>query len=184
MPLHLARDDGPGWVRARLAGRSGTRWVGVDGFGAAGKTTLAVAIAAAVPGSVVVPVDDFARAGVRGWERDRFLASVLEPLRNGRPGRYQRWDFARDVAAEWHVVPVGVPVIVEGVSATDARLGIDWDVSLWVDAPYAVRRARALLRDGPGWQDRWLNDWVPSEEAYAAEQRPQDRVDAIVDGAL
>jgi uridine kinase len=162
-----------------LRGRHGTRWVGVDGKGATGKTTLAARIAAALPGSVVVHIDDFARPDVQGWEQDRFVRQVLQPLLAGRPGRYQRWDFDRNVGAEWHNVPVGVPVVVEGVSATDVRLGIPWDFTIWVEVPYEVRLARAIQRDGPERLDRWLTDWMPSEDAYEAAQRPQDRVDLV-----
>ena len=156
----------------RLEGRSGSRWVGVDGFGASGKTTLASAIAAHLPGSVVIHIDDFARPDLRGWERDRFDRQVLQPLRAGRPGRYQRWDFLGNRGAEWHAVPVGRPVIVEGVSATDVRLGVAWDVTLWVEVPYEVRLARARERDGPEWMERWLTDWMPSEQAYAEGAAP------------
>ena len=73
-------------------------------------------------------------------------------------------------------------MVVEGVSSTDVRLGVPWDVTLWVDAPYETRLARALERDGPELLDRWLTDWMPGEEAYAREQRPQERVDYIVPG--
>jgi uridine kinase len=166
-------------VVAALEGRPGTRWVGVDGKGATGKTTLAAQIAAALPGSVTVHIDDFARPEVRGWERDRFVRQVLRPLLAGRPGRYQRWDFDRNVGAEWQTVPVGVPVIVEGVSATDERLGVPWDFTIWVEVPYEVRLARALERDGPERLDRWLTDWMPSEDAYEKAQRPQERVDLV-----
>jgi uridine kinase len=166
-------------VVAALEGRPGTRWVGVDGKGATGKTTLAAQIAAALPGSVTVHIDDFARPEVRGWERDRFLRQVLRPLLAGRPGRYQRWDFDRNVGAEWHTVPVGVPVIVEGVSATDERLGVPWDFTIWVEVPLEVRLARALERDGPERMDRWLTDWMPSEDAYEEAQRPQERVNLV-----
>src|SRR5215212_10052196 len=75
-------------VVAALQGRNGTRWIGVDGKGATGKTTLAARIAAALPGSVVVHIDDFARPDVQGWERDRFVRQVLKPLLAGRPGGY------------------------------------------------------------------------------------------------
>jgi hypothetical protein len=27
--------------------------------------------------------------------------------------------------------------------------------------------------------DRWLTDWMPSEDAYEEEQRPQDRADLV-----
>lgn len=36
-------------VRAAVADRTGTSWIGVDGLGAAGKTTLAARIADALP---------------------------------------------------------------------------------------------------------------------------------------
>ena len=110
-------------------------------------------------------------------------SQVLQPLLAGRPARYQRWDWDSNAGAEWHEVPVGVPVVVEGVSSTDVRLGVPWDVTLWVDAPYEIRLARARQRDGPDLLDRWLTDWMPSEEAYAREQRPQERVDLIVAGS-
>ena len=92
MAQRLGPDEVPAWVRKRLAGRTGTRWVGVDGFGAAGKSTLARRIAAALPGSCVIEVDDFARDGTPGWDRELFGAQVLAPLLAGRPARYQRWD--------------------------------------------------------------------------------------------
>jgi len=166
-------------VVAALAGRTGTRWVGIDGSGASGKTTLATRIAAALPAAAVVHNDDFARPGLVGWDRDRFVLQVLEPLLAGRPGHYQRWDFETDTGAEWHTVPVGVPVIVEGVSSTDARLPVPWDFTIWIEVPRAVRHARIAERDGPALRHRWLTDWLPSEDAYIAAQHPQDRVDLV-----
>ena len=60
MPVLVAAADLPGLVADRLAGRLGTRWVGIDGFGATGKTTLAAAVArrldAPPPAAVPFPV--------------------------------------------------------------------------------------------------------------------------------
>ena len=180
MAVRIAPGQAPGFVHERLAGLAGTRWVGIDGKGASGKTTLAAAVVAALPDAVVVHVDDFARPSVATWERDRFVAQVLVPLAVGRPARYERWDWDRDASAGWADVPVGVPVVVEGVSSTDVRLGVLWDVTLWVDAPYDVRLARALARDGEAMREQWVERWMPEEDAYEAAQRPQDRVDAVV----
>jgi hypothetical protein len=67
------------------------------------------------------------------------------------------------------------------VSATDNRLPVPWDVTLWVATPAAVRRRRILARDdNPALLELWRTDWLPSEQAYAAEQRPWTRVDLIV----
>lgn len=182
MGVRIRADEAPAFVLGHLAGLSGTRWVGIDGKGASGKTTLAAAVAAALADAVVVHVDDFARPSVETWERDRFVAQVLVPLREGRSARYERWDWATDASAGWFEVPVGVPVLVEGVSSTDVRLGVPWDVTLWVDVPAGVRLARALARDGEAMRAQWVERWMPAEDAYEAVQRPQERVDAIVVG--
>lgn len=182
MAVRIDARQAPAFVRERLAGLTGTRWVGIDGKGAAGKTTLAAAVAAALDEAVVVHVDDFARPSVETWERDRFVAQVLTPLAAGRPARYERWDWDTDASAGWCEVGVGVPVVVEGVSSTDVRLGVPWDVTLWVDVPAEVRLARALARDGEGMREQWVEAWMPAEDAYEAAQRPQERVDAIVLG--
>jgi uridine kinase len=177
----LSFDDAPSWVAGRLdALGGGTRWVGVDGLGAAGKTTLAARIAAVVSGAVVVAVDHFGRAALRDWDRDLFVADVVEPLLEGRPGRYQRWDLAADRGLDWVEVPAGRAVIVEGVSSTDVRLPIPWDLRLWVDVPQGVRRSRIAERDPAALLERWRRDWWPSEEEYVRNQHPRSRADAII----
>lgn len=178
----LSSTDAVAQVVTALEGRPGTRWVGIDGKGASGKTTLARLVAAAVDGAVTVQVDDFARPDLTGWDRDRFLAQVFRPLVAGRAARYQRWDWGRNAGAEWVSVPPGQAMVVEGVSATDVRLGVPWDVTVWVEAPPEVRQRRALERDGPEMLDRWLTDWMPSEDSYEAQQRPQQRAHLLVDG--
>jgi len=164
--------------------RDRTVWVGVDGFGGAGKTTLAAELAAAVPGAVVVHVDDFARPSLAEWDWDRFAAQLTVPLLADRPAHYQVWDWDRDAGGEWVDVPPGGLVVVEGVSSTRAQVAVPWDLTVWVEAPRDVRLERALERDGPDMIRRWLDDWMPSEEAYAARERPQERVDLIVDGTI
>ena len=181
MPEHLSLAAAPEWVAARIRGRTGTRWVGVDGFGAAGKSTLARRIAAALPWARIIAVDDFGRAGVRGWDRALFTASVLEPLLAGRPARYQRWDLVADRGRDWVTVPPGVAVVLEGVSATDDRVPVPWDATLWLDVPAAQRERRIQARDDyPALRERWRTDWWPSEQAYAAAQQPWSRVDAVI----
>jgi hypothetical protein len=184
MPERLSLAAAPDWVAARLRGRTGTRWVGVDGFGAAGKSTLARRIAAVLPGARIVAVDDFGRAGVPGWDRALFTAQVLQPLLAGRPARYQHWDLVADAGQDDVEVPSGVPVVVEGVSATDDRVPVPWDVTLWLEVPAAERERRIRARASyPTFRERWRTDWWPNEQAYAAAQQPWTRVDAVVTDA-
>lgn len=176
----VAASEVPELVRARLVGRPGTRWVGIDGFGASGKTTLAAAVAAALPGAVVVHIDDFSRPWLDTWDRDLFARQLLEPLLAGRAASYRRWDLVAERAGDWVEVPVGVPVVVEGVSSTDVRLGVPWDLTIWVDVAEAVRRQRIAARDPVALLERWERQWWPAERAYAAEQRPAERTDVLV----
>lgn len=173
-------DEVPALVRSRLAGRTGTLWIGLDGLGASGKSTLAGRIAAVLPGTVVVPVDDFAHPDVPTWQRERFVADVLDPLLAGRHARYRPADLVTGALGAAVEIPVGVPVVVEGVSATDVRLGVPWDLTLWLDVPEPVRRRRIAQRDSPELLERWRTDWWPQEEAYVAAQRPSERADLIV----
>jgi hypothetical protein len=178
--VRVSRAHAAAWIRDRLAGLVGTRWIGIDGFGAAGKTELAAELAALLPGSNVVHVDDFSRPGLWGWERDRFVTQLLEPLLAGQVGSYQRWDYLADRGLDWVEVAPGAPVIVEGVSATDLRLHVPWDVTVWLEVTEAERHRRILARDGTAVLRRWAVDWWPSEQAYAREQDPQSRATLVV----
>jgi uridine kinase len=178
--VRVGRAHAAAWIRDRLAGLAGTRWIGIDGFGAAGKTELAAELAALLPGATVVPVDDFSRPGLWGWERDRFVTQLLEPLAAGRVARYQRWDYLADRGLDWVAVAPEAPVIVEGVSATDIRLPVPWDVTIWVEAPEELRWQRILTRDPPELIARWREEWLSSERAYGEAQLPWERVDIVV----
>jgi uridine kinase len=163
--------------------RGRTLFVGIDGFGAAGKSALAAAAARAVPGSVVVPIDDFAAPQVPEWDWARFDAQLARPLRAGRPATYQRWGWDRDQGGEWVRIPAGRMVIVEGVSSTRREVRLPWALTVWVDAPSEVRLRRVRERDGPAMLPQWLDAWLPSEQAYAAREEPMARMDLIVSGA-
>lgn len=183
MPRHVSRAAAIAEVAAAVndAG-GGTVLVGVDGPGGAGKSTFAAELARGVPAALVVPVDDFAGPHVPEWDWQRLREQVLEPVLAGRPGRYQRFVWNRDLGLEWHDVPSGHLLIIEGVSSTRRELGLNWLRQIWVDAPREVRLRRAFDRDGAAMLAHWLEVWMPSEDAYVARERPRDRVDLIVSG--
>jgi uridine kinase len=168
--------------RCHAAHPDETLFIGVDGYGGAGKSTLAASIADAVPGAVVVHIDDFAGPHVPEWDWPHFGEQVTAPLLAGRPARYQRWEWNKDEPAEWHDVPVGRVVVVEGVSCTRRELTVPWALQIWVDAPRVVRLERARQRDGEAMMTHWTEVWMPAEDAYVERERPQERVDLLVDG--
>lgn len=158
-----------------------TVWVGIDGFGGSGKTTLARWLSEELAGAQLISVDDFAEPGVPTWDFERFAAQVVQPLDRGESARYEKrgWNVS---STSWVTVPSGLPVLVEGVSVTDSSAGLDWDLTVWVHTEPAERRRRIRLRDDADTLAIWESDWWPSERAYAAEQNPAARADHVVSG--
>lgn len=166
--------------------RTGPVWIGIDGRGASGKTTLAhrvvtTLVADTALTSALVSVDDFARPVLERWDQARFATQLLEPLVRGQDARYQRWDHRADRGLDWVDVAADVDVVVvEGVSCTDLGIAVPWAVRVWIEAPAEVRMERIRRRDGPELLDVWMTDWIPNEEAYVAEQDPRARADLVV----
>ncbi len=151
-------------------------FVGIGGRGGAGKSTLA----ARIDGAQVVSTDAFWDG--EGFDLSRLRAEVFEPLLSGRGARYAAWDWdagrpggARDVE------PRGV-VVVEGVCALHRSFRDDYDVRVWVEAPYETRLARGVARDGEAARATWVERWMPGEDRYVERDDPIACADIVVDG--
>lgn len=114
------------------------------------------------------------------WERMRY--QVLVPLSNNMEANYQRYDWETDQVKEWHIVPIGGIVLIEGVYTIRRELEAFYDIKIWVDCPRHTRLSRGLERDGEGARDRWENDWMVSEDIYVKEHNPEQRADIILSG--
>jgi hypothetical protein len=169
-------------IRSRSPRLGSVRLVAVDGGAGAGKTTFAGRLAASLSAQVV-HVDDL----LAGWtDLDGFWPRlsewVLEPLSQGRPGRYRRFDWEAGRFAEWHDVPLADSLIVEGVSAARAAGRHRVCYAIWIDAPADLRLRRGLARDGAGLTDHWMR-WMGDEATHFAADRTTEHVDLVVDGA-
>lgn len=149
-----------------MAERPGRTLLGLTGAPGAGKSSLATALAHAVPGSVVVPMDGFHRTTAdlvaRGWLDERgtprtfdapAFVALLHRLRAGGSVRAPAFDRSREEPVP-DVIPVPAAarlVIVEG-----NYLLLDtppWDEvrailhQIWfVEVPEDVRLARLIRR--------------------------------------
>lgn len=161
------------------------RLVCVDGCAGSGKSTLAEAVrdaAAELGTTALVHLDDL----LDGWaglpqvsgalDRD-----VLAPLREGRPGRYRRYDWeAGRFGEEVTVDPVAL-LVVEGVGSGAASYASSITTLVWVEAPRDLRLARGIARDGEGYRPQWLQ-WMHDEEELHRRERTRQRADMLVDG--
>lgn len=153
----------------------------VDGRSGAGKSTFADALAARCPDAAVVRLDDV----YPGWDglhaaseiaRERIIA----PLRRGDSGHWKLWDWTLDRPSgrEATARPASV-VIVEGAGVLTARSAPLADVTVWVDAPDAARKARALARDGDAFRPHW-DRWADQEDIHLREDRPRELAQFVV----
>jgi uridine kinase len=152
-------------------------FVGIGGRGGAGKSTLAARIADAQ----IVSTDEFWDG--EDFELTRLRAEVFDPLLAGREARYAAWDWAaRRPGGTQVVLPRGI-VVVEGVCALHRMFRDDYDVRVWVEAPYATRLERGLARDGEAARATWVETWMPSEDRYVERDDPIACADLVVDGS-
>ncbi len=179
-------------LRGELASR-GARLLAIDGPGGSGKSTLARGLVDGWPNAEVVEMDDFYRPSVEriaspnlpGAEvdRERLIAEVLEPLKCGRAGRYQRYDWDEDRLADWHDVPAGAVVVVEGVYSASEPLCGYFDYTIVVECSYEERLRRGVERDGEQMRAVWVDDWMPAEARYFESEKPDARADLVLDGS-
>ena len=140
-------------------GGLGTRIVAVDGRGAAGKTTFAGRLSAALGGAPVVHTDDVvARVGHPWWPA--LEAEVLAPLTAGGPE----------------------VLIIEGVSSSRRAITDRLAYAIWLHVPPAPRLAPALGRDGPAAAADWAG-YEAEEDAFFATDPADTRADLLIDGA-
>jgi uridine kinase len=114
------------------------------------------------------------------WKR--VLKQVLEPISQDNEGYYQRYDWELDDLAEWHRVPVGGIVIIEGVYSIRKELANYYDYMIWVDCPRDIRLMRGLERDGEQARANWVMNWMISEDRYIEDHKPHVRANLVISG--
>ncbi|MGR0219353.1 hypothetical protein [Agromyces sp. ZXT2-6] len=154
----------------------------VDGPSGAGKTTFAAALIEAWPGRSprLVRVDE-AIPGWPGLHRGsaRLGRSLIAPHLRGGAGTVHRWDWLADRPGALRRMTPGRALIVEGCGAFQVGRCRPDAIRVWLDAPYAIRRRRALERDrgafDPHWEE-WEADWRRHRLRTAAHRSPALRV--------
>jgi uridine kinase len=168
--------------------------LGIDGGGAAGKSTLARKLKELDPNVDLVQMDDFYRPSSErklidplniggNWDWQRVESQVLKPLTHNVKGKYQRYDWDQDKMAEWHTVPTGGFVIIEGCFSIRMELAHYYDFKIWVEGKRSSRLERGVQRDGEAFRSLWEDIWLPAEDRYFDVQQPTIWADLILDGS-
>lgn len=148
----------------------------IDGRSGAGKTTLSRLVAERWPvaGRPQLIALDSLYPGWDGLDEGvrRALDGILRPHGRGRIGTWSRWDWERAADAESHAVDPSLGVVLEGCGAITPQTAPLADVRVWVESPDAVRRRRALERDGDGFRAQW-DRWAAQERAHIERDDPR-----------
>lgn len=160
------------------------RLVVVDGPAGSGKTTFVGRLAAELGDAPVVHMDDLYEgwSGLSDGVWHRLESQLLAPLRSGRPGEYQVYDWDAGRFAEWVTVPVSDVVVLEGVGAAARQVDPWASRRVWVEVGEALRMDRGVVRDGEALRHEWVL-WAARESAHFAADATRERADVVVDGS-
>lgn len=145
----------------------------IDGHSGSGKTSLAECLADR-SGAQLLRLDSL----YPGWgglaEGSRMVAEVLGA------GTYRRYDWQRKNYAESHSIDPTVALVIEGcgsLTRENIAAAREWAGphsrlhTVWLQCPEAVRKHRALTRDGEMFRPHWQY-WAEQEEAHFTRVRP------------
>jgi len=151
----------------------------VDGRSGAGKTEYGVELALAMEAQLVsldevYPGWDGLDAG--SWHVWR---SLIIPISKGLPGSYRKWDWVSQRPGTWVTIPAHTSIVVEGCGTIRSDLGDVAAKKIWIEAPDAIRRERALARDGATFLPHWER-WARQEERFLSLHDGRAQADHVV----
>jgi uridine kinase len=176
--------------------------VAIDGRSAAGKTTLANALAEAVRGASArtviraeldgfmkmvadrnaYPYDSPESYYLDAWDYPAIRAGLLIPLGPGGDRRYRTAPLDPPRTA-----PDDAILLADGVFLQRPELDRFWDLRIYLDIGLDESLRRGVERD-QHWmggaaeaQHRYRTKYLPGEQRYLAEVRPRDRAHIVVD---
>jgi para-aminobenzoate synthetase len=145
--------------------------IAIDGRSGAGKTTLAIELAARLRNHHKVALFHLEDI-YPGWNGlatgiERYVSTVLAPLSRGEAATWTSWDWANHYDGDTRVSLPAEVVIIEGVGAAAAEARPLLSAVVWADSPDDVRRTRALQRDGGTYEPFWAQ-WAAQEDDWLA----------------
>jgi uridine kinase len=165
--------------------------IAIDGRGGSGKSTLAEKIAQNFK-TQIIKTDDFITFYKPEeitdkdyyWDKSRFIQDVLIPLKNKQDFQYDicRWKTG-ELVREEKIDLQNELIIIEGLHALHQDLLNFYDLKIWVNTPLEVSLERGKVRDlqkGKENIDELWNFFVPVQEKYISEHKPDQKADLVV----
>lgn len=164
--------------------------VALEGGSASGKSTLGAELAAHT-GATLIHMDDFflplelrtaerfaQPGGNVHWER--VLEEVLQPLAAGKAPEYGVFDCSVMAVNRTVRETLRDVVIVEGAYSLHPKLRGFYDLKVFLSVDKETQRARILERNGEKLLQRFLDQWIPLEQAYFAACQVEECCDLVL----
>lgn len=159
----------------RLKAQSTRVTVAIEGRAAAGKTTLAAALAEQLL-AAVIHTDDYllpfeARSDERmqtvggHFDYARLSEEVLLPWQRGEAVALNAFNCQSGEIEERGMLPASDILIVEGAYGIHPALSFSYDLVIFCDIDKETQKSRILARNGAR-AERFFAEWIPREEAY------------------
>ncbi|WP_336704083.1 chorismate-binding protein [Micrococcus terreus] len=157
--------------------------LGIDGRSGAGKTSLALELAALLRPHLSISVFHLDSI-YPGWDGlshtvEELADLILEPLAQGRTAHWRWWDWTTDQPGRAASTEPADVVIIEGVGAGNWSARTLLDTVVWVELDQTERRRRALDRDGETFERHW-EQWARQERAYLAQDPVAEEAELIL----
>ncbi|MBO5755306.1 MAG: hypothetical protein J6R89_04530 [Clostridia bacterium] len=163
--------------------------VAIEGMSGSGKSSAAAYLASCLD-CHVFHMDDFflplsaktpERLAVPGGnvDHERFLEEILLPLSRGEAFSYRPFDCARQTLADPIEVLPGPISIVEGVYSMHPSLRALYGMTVFFSVDREEQSRRILARNGAAMHRRFIEEWIPLENAYFAHAHPMESADLV-----
>ncbi|MEE1087268.1 MAG: hypothetical protein U0L05_08975 [Schaedlerella sp.] len=165
--------------------------IAIDGMSASGKTTIASLIQKHFPESNLLHMDDFfLQPHQRTEERlletggnvdyERFALEILNCISDKNGLTYRRYDCCTqqlDAAIFMSWKPL---VIIEGSYSHHTYFKDAYDLRIFCETTFEKQKERILKRNGAEKLQRFVNEWIPKENAYFEKFQIKEKADLLL----
>lgn len=148
----------------------------IDGRAGSGKSTLALALQNAlfIEGESLprlINMDDL----YEGWDglaqgAEYLQRTILMPLLNNKTASWQEFNWETNQRERWREFSGGTPLIIEGCGSLNRYTASIANLTVWLDVPEEIRKARWLERDGHAF-DQYFDSWAAQELDFIAREK-------------
>ena len=158
--------------------------IAIDGPAGSGKTTLAAGLVPELNNCPVIHLDDVYDGWLQDFDQElgqRLRREVLEPLQQGAPGKYAKYNWYTKSFDSFVKVPKGDYLILEGVGSNNLVITELLAYSIWIEANADVLIDRIISRDGESMRPH-LAGFKRREADYFEKHNVKARADLQLSG--